>query len=280
MERRTNGRVELGGRAVAITGGARGIGLATARALTKRGARIALGDLDADLAREAAASLGPSAIGLEVDVTSTDSFRSFLEEAETELGPLHALVNNAGIMWLGSFMDEEESTVERQLAVNLHGVIRGTKLAAPRMIERGGGHIVNLGSAASRMPIPGEATYTAVKHGVLAYSEAADEELRDTGVSVSVIMPGVVATELGSGMDAGRGVHKLGPDEVAEAIVDVLERPRLEVFLPRQIGLFARALIALPPRPRRILTRLAGSDRVARDFDRTARAGYHERALR
>jgi len=100
--------MELPNRVAAVTGGARGIGLATARALHRAGMRVAIGDLDGDLARSAAAALGDGAVGLDLDVTRRDSFTAFLDEAETALGPVDVLVNNAGIMILGRFADEED----------------------------------------------------------------------------------------------------------------------------------------------------------------------------
>ena len=280
MVPRTMGRrepIDLRGKRVAITGAARGIGLATARALVGRGARVAIGDLDAELARAAAEGLGQDAVGLGLDVTGTPSFEAFLDAAEGAIGPLDVLVNNAGIMWLGSFLEESEGTVARQLEINLHGVIRGTKLVVPRMLQRGGGHVVNIGSAASRLAIAGEATYVAAKHGVLAYSECAQDELLGTGIEISVVMPGVVHTRLAGGMDAGRGVRPLEPQEVADAVVSAIERPRLDVFVPAQIAFFSRLSLALPPRGRRLLRRLAATNRVATQPDWTARSDYQQR---
>src|SRR5918998_3692180 len=96
----------LTGRVVAVTGGARGLGLAMAEALAARGARLALGDLDAELAAAEAAKLPGGAVGLELDVTDPASFKNFLEEAERRLGPLDVLVNNPGIMVVAPFLEE------------------------------------------------------------------------------------------------------------------------------------------------------------------------------
>src|SRR5687768_6408880 len=126
-------RRQITGRAIAITGGARGIGAAIAGALASRGARVAIGDLDGDRAQATAANLGANAIGVALDVTDTASFAEFLERAEQAHGPLDVLVNNAGIMWVGPFADEPEATALAQFDVNLHGTLRGMKLAIATM---------------------------------------------------------------------------------------------------------------------------------------------------
>ena len=110
------------------------------------------------------------------------------------------LINNAGIMPLGPFAEEDDATARRMIDINVHGVIFGTKLAIPGMRQRGSGHIVNIASQAGKAGIPGGATYCATKHAVVGLSEAVRAELRDTGVEVSVVMPAVVDTELGSGL--------------------------------------------------------------------------------
>src|SRR5262249_55779965 len=151
------------GRVVAITGGARGIGRATATALAARGARVAIGDLDESLAAEVAEGLGGGAIAAALDVTDRSSFEAFIDEAERELGPLDVLVNNAGIMPVGPFLAETDETAIRQVDINVHGVIHGMKIALPRMVDRGRGHVVNLASVAGKGGFPGVATYCGTK---------------------------------------------------------------------------------------------------------------------
>ena len=116
-------RTELGGLHVAITGGARGIGEATAARLRREGARVTLGDVDADAVRATAARLG--AHGEALDVTDRDSFTAFLDAAEAAQGPIDVLVNNAGIMPIGPFVEEPDSVARRQFDINVHGVILG-----------------------------------------------------------------------------------------------------------------------------------------------------------
>jgi NADP-dependent 3-hydroxy acid dehydrogenase YdfG len=212
----------LVGKVVAITGGARGIGEATARALVAKGAKVAIGDLDRELAERTAADIGSDTLALELDVTRRDSFEGFLDQVEERLGSLDVLVNNAGIMPLGRFTDEDDLTAERMIDINVHGVLYGMKLALPRMERRGTGHVVNLASQAGKAGFPGGATYCGTKHFVVGVSEAVRAELRDTGVEISVVMPAVVNTELGSGLPETRAIKKIEPEDVANAIVDAL----------------------------------------------------------
>jgi NAD(P)-dependent dehydrogenase (short-subunit alcohol dehydrogenase family) len=268
----------LHGRVVVVTGGGRGIGRAIAEALAARGCRVAIGDLDAGSAREAAAALGGDAVGLALDVTDRPAFTTFLDEVERRLGPIDVLVNNAGIMAVGPFDEEDEATVVRQLEINLHAVIHGTKEAVRRMKPRGTGHIVNVASSAGKTGIPHLATYCATKHGVVGMSEAVRAELRGTGVEISVVMPGLVRTELITGLVASRGFKVSTPEDVAERVVEALEFPRFDVFVPKSIGPTWAALQIVPRRGREAIARALRIDRALLDADRDARAVYEARA--
>lgn len=268
----------VAGLLVAVTGAARGIGAAIAEALIARGALVALGDLDGDRAQATAAALGKRAAGFALDVTDADSFAAYLAAAEERFGrPLDVLVSNAGIMWVGPFDDEPEAVALRQFDVNLHGVVRGMKLALPAMRRRGHGHVVNVASASSKLPTAGEATYSATKHAVYGYSTAVREELRGSGVQISVVMPVVVETELAAGTSHGRG-QRLQPADVADAVIDAIERPRFDVFVPRSIAAWTRLLTLLPQRGRDALYATMMPDQVA-DGDQAARAAYERQVL-
>ncbi|MGW5311330.1 SDR family oxidoreductase [Nocardia thailandica] len=268
------------GRVIAVTGAARGIGLAVAAQLATAGHRVALGDLDAAAASTAAAGLPGEAAGFALDVTDSGSFRAFLDAVEARWGPLDVLVNNAGVMWVGPFDEESDQATHRQLEVNLHGVIRGVRLAAPRMRERGRGHIVTVASAASKLAPPGEATYAATKHGVYGYLSAVRAELRGSGVELSVVMPTVVETRLAAGTSSG-AVARLTPEQVARAVAAVIERPRFDVTVPGYVGLLVRAAGLLPDLLRSAVYRRMVPDQVAAlGTNRSTRAGYERDALR
>ena len=145
----------LSGKVAVVTGGARGIGQALARALAREGVVVAIGDLDAAAAEAAAAELGNGSIGLALDVTDRPGFTAFLDEVEQRLGPLDILVNNAGIMHVTPLDEEDDASVTRQLEINLHAVIHGTQEAMRRMRPRNTGHIVNVASLAGRAAAPG-----------------------------------------------------------------------------------------------------------------------------
>jgi NAD(P)-dependent dehydrogenase (short-subunit alcohol dehydrogenase family) len=261
---------------VAVTGGARGIGRATAGALARTGARVAIGDVDADAAGVAAEEIGATAF--ELDVTDRASFEAFLDRVEADLGPLDVMINNAGILHLGPFVEEDEASQARQVDINLNGPMTGTTLALKRMVPRGRGHIVNVASSAGKFAPPGIATYTATKHGVVGFTEAVRWEQRGSGIDFSIVMPGVVRTEMIAGYKDVRGVQDIGPEDVAAAIVDALEHPRLEVFVPRSLGGLWKLLIILPRSAREAVLRAMKVDQVTWEADRSARSEYEGRA--
>jgi NADP-dependent 3-hydroxy acid dehydrogenase YdfG len=269
----------LAGQVVAITGGARGIGRATAAALISQGARVAIGDIEASLAEKTATELGSGAIGLPLDVTDRASFQTFLQAVESRLGPLDVLINNAGIMPIGPFVEEPDATARRMVDINLHGVIFGSKLALERFLPRGRGHLVNIASSAGKAGFPGGATYCATKHAVVGLSEAIRAEVRDTAIEVSVVMPVVVKTELGSGLPETRGFKPVEPEDVAGAIVDALQKPRFDVFVPRSIAVIMRAQHVIPRRAMEAIAKVLKGDQVLANPDHLARAAYEARMV-
>jgi NAD(P)-dependent dehydrogenase (short-subunit alcohol dehydrogenase family) len=268
----------LTGKVVAITGGGRGIGRATALALAREGARVAVGDLDREAAERVAAEIGPAGLGLPLDVTDHPAFTAFLDEVEQQLGPLDVLVNNAGIMPVTPLVAESPESISRQLEINLSAVIHGTQEAMKRMVPRGSGHIVQLASLAGRAGFPYLATYCATKHGVVGLSEAVRMEMRGTGVEVSVVMPGIVRTELATGLADARGVKTVLPEDVAGEIVGALRKPRFDVFVPKSTGPIVAVAAAAPRRVREAIARALKADEALLKTDRAARAAYEERA--
>lgn len=255
-------RTELRGKIVAITGGARGIGAATATAMHRAGAKVAIGDLDLDVAKQTAAGIGDDVIALRVDVTDLANFTRFLDEVEQQLGPLDVLINNAGIMPVNLLLEETPQTTARQLALNLHSVIHGTREAMRRMQPRKSGYIVNVASALAKTGVPGVATYCATKFGVLGFSDAVRHELKDTGIGISVVLPGMVRTELTSGMEDSKLVKLLTPEDVANGIVAGVRTGRFEIHVPRINGWMERFMRPFGQRVGDRLISLVGADRM------------------
>lgn len=272
-------RLSLSGKVVALTGGARGIGKATAAALVNKGCRVAIGDLELELAEQTAAHLGGGTVALPLDVTDRDSFERFLDEAERQLGPLDAVINNAGIMPVTPFEDESEDSVRRQIDINLVGVITGTQLAIKRLRPRGRGWIVNIASQAGKSGLPGIATYSGTKHAVVGLSEAVRAELRDSGVEVLCVMPTVVNTELTSGVGQ-KWVKPVEAEDVANEIVEAMEVPRFDVFVPRANGVIYKILGPLPRSWREAIGRAMKVDKLMTEVNHGARRAYEERAAK
>jgi len=267
----------LAGKVVAITGGGRGIGRATAAALIAQGARVSIGDIEPGLAESTASALGGGTVGLALDVTDRASFTAFVTETESRLGALDVLVNNAGIMPIGPFVDESDATAARLIDINLHGVIIGSKLALERFLPRERGHLVNIASVAGKAGFPGGATYCATKHAVVGLSEAIRAEVRATNVDVSIVMPVVVNTELGSGLRKSRGVKVVEPDDVAAAIVEALQTGRVDVFVPKSVAGLFRSMNLVPRGVADLITKVLKGDQVLVNPDHGLRAAYEKR---
>jgi 2-hydroxycyclohexanecarboxyl-CoA dehydrogenase len=188
--------VTLAGKVVLVTGAARGIGAAIARAAAEAGATVALGDVAVASARETAAAIGAGALALGMDVSDVRSVRSAVERAEAQLGPIDVLVNNAGIDVIGPFLESDEATWERLWAVNLRGTLLATHAVLPGMLARGHGRIVNIGSDAGRVGSSGEAVYSATKGGIIAFTKALAREVARRGVTVNCVCPGPTDTAL------------------------------------------------------------------------------------
>lgn len=262
---------------VAITGAARGIGRATADALLSAGARVAIGDLDAELAAATAAELGRGCRAYPVDVGDTASFAAFLDAAEADLGPIDVLVNNAGIMFVGDFLALDEDTIDLQITVNLRGVLTGMRLAGAAMRARGAGHIVNIASMAGLVGAPGGVAYSATKHAVVGATDALRAELRPHGVHVSAVCPAIVRTELGGGLGT-LAVPPVDPADVAAAVLRVLRTRRNIVTVPRWLAALRAVTSWLPSRALAAVTRALGSDRALAEANAANRSAYEDRA--
>lgn len=255
----------LVGKVVFITGAARGIGRATAAALVGEGARVAIGDLDGELALRTAKELGGDTYALQLDVTDHAAFSAALDEVEREVGPLDVLINNAGVMPIGNFEDDSHESAYRQFAINVFAVMHGTRDGIKRMKPRGRGHIVNLASMAGVVPTPGAATYCASKHAVVGFCESLVWELRGSGIDLSYVLPSLVNTDLAAGVKKTRASNTIEPEVVAKEIVGALKKPRLAVYAPRPMGWVTKASGLIPRRIGDKLMTATGSDHLILD---------------
>ncbi|MFH5208226.1 SDR family NAD(P)-dependent oxidoreductase [Antrihabitans spumae] len=277
-------RKTLAGKRIAITGGARGIGRSTAEAFAAAGASVVIGDIDAAQVEKTAAAIaetsGAQVLGLALDVTDVSSFEAFLDTALKEFGELDALVNNAGIMPTGNFLDESIELADRQFAINTRGVIIGSKLAGRRFAERGSGHIVNVASILGLLSPPGAATYCATKHAVVGLGEALHQELEPLGVAVSTICPSFVNTELIDGLSPNWLARRIGfiePGDVADSILDAVASGRGgQRIVPATTGLAAKLLFPLPEDLRNKISRLLGGHDTVANADIAKRRAYIE----
>ena len=216
-----------------VTGGASGIGAATARRLAAEGARVAVADVNEDGASAMAAEL--DGLSCVVDVADTASVRDGVAHVERELGPVEVLVNNAGTDRFSFFVNTDEELWDIVLGVNLRGVIAVTHAVLGGMQERRAGTIVNVASEAGRVGSQGSAVYSAAKAGVIGFTKAIAREAARYRVRCNAVAPGPIETpllnsapamlgELGERLKQGMvGATVLGrvgqPEEVADAIL-------------------------------------------------------------
>jgi clavulanate-9-aldehyde reducatase len=227
----------LDGRVAAVTGASSGIGEATALQLARAGASVALGARRADRLSSLADRIEGRCLVHEVDITDEQQARAFVHTAHDELGGLHILVNNAGVMLLGPVNGADTDEWRRMIEVNLLGLLYCTHAALPLIARSGGGDIVNLSSVSGRDAAAGAAVYNMTKFGVHGFSEALRQEALHSGVRVTVMAPGFVETELQSHSKSPvvqqamvRSREEIGdvlqPEDIATAIVGAVSQPR------------------------------------------------------
>jgi short-subunit dehydrogenase len=242
--------MDLGGAVVAVTGASRGIGAAVATAVARRGARIGLiartsGDLDGVLERA-----GGDGLALAADVSDRDALIAALDQIAAQLGPVDVLVANAGIGAYGPLVDMSYEEIERLVEVNVLGTMYSIRAVLPSMIARRRGHIVTVGSIAGRIGSPFEAVYSATKFAGVGLTEAFAVEVAPYGIGVSLVNPGVVATDFGvaRGHPYDRERPKpISAEAVADAVVAAIERGTSERYVPRMFRPAVVARHVLPP---------------------------------
>ncbi|OTG66497.1 SDR family oxidoreductase [Acinetobacter silvestris] len=267
---------KLKGKVIAITGAARGIGLATAEALIQQGAQVSIGDIDLELAQREAQRIGAQAFY--VDVRDRNSFSQFIHNTIQYYGSLYSLINNAGIMPMGAFLDEEPALADAQIDINFRGVIYGMQLALPELLKNGVGHIVNIASLAGRFALPGSAVYSGTKFAVVGLTEAVAGEYRNSKIQFTAIMPSKVLTELTTGTDqASKTIPSVTPQQVAHAVVSALLKPQLFIAVPDYLQSVHRAYGLLPQWAQRGARRMLGDDGILTKLDHQAHSGYANR---
>lgn len=242
--------LDLRGRAAVVTGGGSGIGRGTALAFARRGAKIVIGDLREDRAREVAAEIraaGGSAIGLASDVTSETDLVALREAALSAYGRVDVIMNNVGVLAIGAPESLPDEAWARSIDVNLMSIARSNRIFLPALIEQGHGHVVNTASANGllaygfdRLP------YVATKHAVVGLTEALALYLAPKGVGVTLLCPSGVKTNVMEGVVAygstsARPVapkHQLSePEDVGEKVADAVSSGRfLVTTAPEIIG--------------------------------------------
>ena len=235
-----------------LTGGSRGIGPYIARALAREGVNIALAARDQqrlEAVREEVAGLGVKAVSVPTDVRSPDDRAHLIEQASSELGPIDLLVNNAGIEVTSEFAQLDPADIEDSIAINLTASVLLMRMVLPGMVERRRGHVVNMASLAGKLPMAYDSVYSATKFALVGLSHAVREELRGSGVGVSVICPGFVSDAgmyvdgvVEHGLEAPSIAGTSKPEDVAAAVVRVIRRNVAEAIVTPLSG---RPLVAI-----------------------------------
>jgi len=272
----------LAGRAALVTGGARGIGRAIAEMLVREGVAVALADIDLATAQATADALrrpGCDVAAYALDVREPEGWAQVVAAMGDRLGPPTILVNNAGIMSLGSLTDQPRDADRRQLDINVVGVIEGMRAVLPTMRRLGQGHIVNIASVAGKVGIPHAAVYSATKFAVAGLTDAVRHEERGRGIAFTTVHPSLVQTELIAGTGRPRFPPPATVEQVADAVREALLHEHVHVYVPRIGRLAALAPAWLGRRLSERVGRLLGMDTMFATVD-AGRAAYRARTER
>ncbi len=260
-------RIDAGTRAL-VTGASRGIGRATAQALAARGARVGLLARGEEGLKELAGEIGGEAVVLPADVGDRESVEAAVLGFVGEAGGLEVVIANAGIAHYAPFTELPIERAEEMVRINVLGTLYTVKAALPHMLDRAAGHVVVVASGASLRAFPWAATYGATKSAQSAFAEALRHELSGTGVSVSTVFPGEVATDLHAHErermpDWYRGADAIPPERVAAGILRAVEEDRRTVYVPPIVR--ALGINGLAPRlADRLLATLRGATAAPR----------------
>jgi short-subunit dehydrogenase len=268
--------MELRGANALVTGAAGGLGRYICRALAAQGANVAASDLPGEPLEARAkevAGFGTKVEAVPADLAKQGERRELIGNAEEAVGPIDVLVNNAGVEFVGPYVDAPLSQIDLITKVNLLSVMELTRIALPGMLERRRGHVVNMASLAGKAALAYFHTYNATKHGVVGFSHALHHELLDEPVSVSVICPGFIEREGMYGRVEGyveeRGGNPFGsspPEKVGAAVVRAVQEDRAEIIINARPVRPLIALASVAPKAAFWLNERVGTRETARDF--------------
>jgi len=238
-----------------LTGGASGIGAATARLAVLRGHRVLIADIDLAGAEAVAAAIGEGAAATALDITADDQWERVLDEAWSRFGRLDVLINNAAVVHPGRAASVANRDHQHTLDVNFMGPLKGMMAALPRFKAQGSGHFVTVCSMTAFLPFPGIASYAAAKHALRAFHHALAIEERDSSLTFTIVHPTSTETPMlekeaqSDDMGLAFAGRSVSAETVGEVILDAMEKKAVEIFMPpergkavRRIGTSPRAL--------------------------------------
>jgi short-subunit dehydrogenase len=242
-----------------ITGGASGIGAATARLAVKRGHQVMIADVNASGARSVARSIGRGASSVALDITSEPQWKRVLDEVWTKFGGLDVLISNAATVVTGNAIDVAIRHHQRMIDVNYLGTLKGMLAAVPRLQAQGYGHLLTVCSMTAFLPFPGIATYAAAKHALRAFHHALSIELRDSPLHFTIVHPTSVETPMleqearDDAVAMAFARPAVTPTFVAKVILDAMDQRATEVFMPPERARLVRLVGTNPEALRKLV---------------------------
>jgi short-subunit dehydrogenase len=266
-------------RIAVVTGAARGIGRQIAFDLLAAGYRVIIGDLQLKETAVTAGELGERCSAVRLDVTDRKAIAKVVADVEKSVGPIDVWVNNAGIMPTGPFLGQDLDVAEKVIDVNYVGVVQTTGILLPLMVARGTGTILNIASATGAKPLAGAAVYSGTKAAIIAFSDAVRREVRNTGVTICVVLPNLARTRMSSGIVGPAVLGSVSAEQVSKVVLRALHTGRFESFVPRRLGPVIRLSRLLSTGAQDWLDDRIGTDRIGLGGDPGARAAYLDEVL-